>query len=104
MVPVPSSHVGLGRAQPVLQPKGPFGRDPLGIPRIDRIVSDQLLDGPQPDDGQRCAFVDGVSDDAELATRRQGWTPNPPRYTTGVLGKYAKLVQGAETGAITNVL
>ena len=24
--------------------------------------------------------------------------------TTGVLGKYAKLVQGAETGAITNTL
>ena len=32
------------------------------------------------------------------------WQPNPPRYTTGVLGKYAKLVQGAETGAITNTL
>ena len=26
------------------------------------------------------------------------------RYTTGVLGKYARLVQGAETGAITNPL
>ena len=33
-----------------------------------------------------------------------GWAPNPPRYTSGVLGKYAKLVQGAETGAITNTL
>jgi len=42
-----------------------------------------------------------VSDD-ELAKRKAGWTPNPPRYTKGVLGKYAKLVQGAETGAITN--
>ena len=42
-----------------------------------------------------------VSDD-ELAKRKAGWKPNPPRYTTGVLGKYAKLVQGAETGAITN--
>ena len=27
-----------------------------------------------------------------------------PRYTSGVLGKYAKLVQGAETGAITNII
>jgi dihydroxy-acid dehydratase len=43
-------------------------------------------------------------DDAELATRKVGWTPQAPRYTTGVLGKYAKLVQGAETGAITNTL
>ena len=37
-----------------------------------------------------------------LAARKVGWQPNPPRYTTGVLGKYARLVQGAETGAITN--
>ncbi|MBX3286946.1 MAG: dihydroxy-acid dehydratase, partial [Actinobacteria bacterium] len=41
-------------------------------------------------------------DDAELAARREGWTPLGSSYTTGVLGKYAKLVQGAETGAITN--
>jgi dihydroxy-acid dehydratase len=44
-----------------------------------------------------------VSDD-ELAERRKGWVPNRSRYTSGVLGKYAKLVQGAETGAITNTL
>jgi dihydroxy-acid dehydratase len=47
--------------------------------------------------------LDLLVDDAEMARRRDGWTPNPPRYTSGVLGKYAKLVQGAETGAITNV-
>ncbi len=40
----------------------------------------------------------------ELANRRKGWKPNAPRYTSGVLGKYAKLVQGAETGAITNII
>jgi len=39
-----------------------------------------------------------------LAKRRASWQPNAPRYTTGVLGKYARLVQGAETGAITNTL
>jgi len=44
-----------------------------------------------------------VADDV-LAARRQGWTPNAARYTTGVLGKYARLVRGAETGAITNPL
>jgi dihydroxy-acid dehydratase len=48
--------------------------------------------------------LDLLVDTAELANRMDGWTPNPPRYTTGVLGKYAKLVQGAETGAITNTL
>ncbi len=47
--------------------------------------------------------LDVLVDDAELARRREGWTPNPARYTRGVLGKYARLVQGAETGAVTNV-
>jgi dihydroxy-acid dehydratase len=48
--------------------------------------------------------LDLLVDDGEIAKRRASWSPNPPRYTTGVLGKYAKLVQGAETGAITNTL
>ena len=48
--------------------------------------------------------LDLIVGDAELARRRDGWVPNPPRYTTGVLGKYARLVQGAETGAITNTI
>jgi dihydroxy-acid dehydratase len=43
-------------------------------------------------------------DDATLAERRKGWKPNPPRYTSGVLAKFAKLVQGADKGAITNVI
>jgi dihydroxy-acid dehydratase len=37
----------------------------------------------------------------ELAARRDGWAPLPPRYTRGVLAKYSKLVQSAATGAIT---
>ncbi|HTH07412.1 MAG TPA: dihydroxy-acid dehydratase [Ilumatobacteraceae bacterium] len=48
--------------------------------------------------------LDLLVDDGELARRRASWAPLPPRYTSGVLGKYAKLVQGAETGAITNLL
>jgi dihydroxy-acid dehydratase len=39
--------------------------------------------------------------EADLGSRREGWTPNPPKYTTGVLGKYAKLVQSAAHGAVT---
>jgi dihydroxy-acid dehydratase len=48
--------------------------------------------------------LDVLIDADELRARRDGWVPNPPRYTTGVLAKYARLVQGAETGAITNPL
>ncbi|TFD68957.1 dihydroxy-acid dehydratase [Cryobacterium ruanii] len=38
---------------------------------------------------------------AELAARRDGWAPLPPRYTRGVLAKYSKLVHSAAEGAIT---
>jgi len=38
---------------------------------------------------------------AELAARRDGWAPLPPRYTRGVLAKYSKLVRSAAEGAIT---
>ena len=48
--------------------------------------------------------LDLLVDDDELARRRDGWQPNPPRYTSGVLGKYARLAQGAEKGAITNLI
>jgi dihydroxy-acid dehydratase len=38
---------------------------------------------------------------AELDRRRSGWKLPAPRYTTGVLAKYARLVTGAERGAVT---
>ena len=48
--------------------------------------------------------LDLLVDGDELAKRRASWAPIAPRYTSGVLGKYARLVQGADTGAITNTL
>lgn len=39
--------------------------------------------------------------EAELRSRLAAWTPRPPNYTAGVFAKYAKLVSGAERGAIT---
>ncbi len=74
---------------------------------------------PEATDGGPIAFVqdgdriridvptkrlDLLVDEATMAERRRGWKPNPPRYTSGVLAKYARLVQGAETGAITNII
>ncbi|MCU1447044.1 MAG: ilvD [Cryobacterium sp.] len=45
--------------------------------------------------------LDLLVDPAELAARREGWAPLPPRYTRGVLAKYSKLVQSAALGATT---
>ncbi len=39
----------------------------------------------------------------EIARRRRAWTPPPPKYTTGVLAKYAKLVSSASVGAVTDL-
>jgi dihydroxy-acid dehydratase len=52
-----------------------------------------LLDVP----GKR---LDLLVDDEELDRRRAGWKPLEPRYTSGVLAKYAKLVSSAAQGAV----
>ena len=44
--------------------------------------------------------MDVVVEDSELEERRAAFEPIPPRYTTGVLAKYAKLVGSAESGAV----
>ena len=39
----------------------------------------------------------------ELARRRAQWQAPPPRYTRGVLAKYARLVSSADRGAVTDL-
>ena len=41
--------------------------------------------------------------EAEITRRRAGWTAPQPRYTRGVLAKFAKLVSSASLGAITDL-
>jgi dihydroxy-acid dehydratase len=41
-------------------------------------------------------------DDAEMARRRQGWTAPPLKATSGVLGKYVRLVKSASEGCVTD--
>jgi dihydroxy-acid dehydratase len=41
--------------------------------------------------------------DEELEQRRANWRPLKPRYTTGVLAKYAKLVSSSSIGAVTDL-
>jgi dihydroxy-acid dehydratase len=38
----------------------------------------------------------------EIADRLKGYTPPPPRYQTGALAKYARLVGPASKGAVTS--
>ncbi|MGH9029822.1 MAG: dihydroxy-acid dehydratase [Acidimicrobiales bacterium] len=45
--------------------------------------------------------IDLLVGDSELARRRELWKLPEPRYTTGVLAKYARLVTGADRGAVT---
>lgn len=47
--------------------------------------------------------IDLIVDDAELERRKAAWKCMEPRYTSGFLAKYARLVQSASKGAITNV-
>jgi dihydroxy-acid dehydratase len=47
--------------------------------------------------------IDLMVDGAELARRQADWKLPEPRYLSGFLAKYARLAQGADKGAITNV-
>ena len=46
-------------------------------------------------------LIEVALSDAEFAERRAAWRPPAPRYTSGVLWKYAKLVGSASEGAVT---
>ena len=46
--------------------------------------------------------LDVAVSEEELSTRLRQWSPPSPRYATGVMAKYAKLVSSASQGAVTN--
>ena len=57
-------------------------------------IHDESQQGRRQTDGQ------GVDD--EIARRRAAWRQPAPRYTKGVLAKFAKLASTASKGAITD--
>jgi dihydroxy-acid dehydratase len=97
---------GLGK-DVLLLTDGRFSGGTTGL-CIGHVAPEATLGGPIAfvRDGDRIRLdlagrtLDLLVDDDELARRKEGWTPLPPRYTTGVLGKYAKLVGSAAQGAI----
>jgi dihydroxy-acid dehydratase len=45
--------------------------------------------------------LDVQNSEEEMSARLRRWAPPPPRYTSGVMAKYAKLVSSASQGAVT---
>ena len=77
----------IGHITPEAQEGGPIGLVQDG----DRIVIDAV----------KCEIGVEVSDE-ELAKRRASWTSPAPKATSGVLGKYVRLVRPASEGCVTD--
>jgi dihydroxy-acid dehydratase len=97
---------GLGR-EVLLLTDGRFSGGTTGL-CIGHVAPEAADGGPIAlvRDGDRvridvaAARLDLLVDDTELARRRASWSPPPPRYSSGVLGKYARLVGSAAQGAV----
>ncbi|WP_442946677.1 hypothetical protein [Nostoc sp. 'Lobaria pulmonaria (5183) cyanobiont'] len=60
-----------------------------------KVIASQLM--------PKIAYCSCYICDEELARRRANWQPAAPRYTKGVLAKYAKLVSSSSFGAVTDL-
>jgi dihydroxy-acid dehydratase len=109
MLAITGAMTGAGRGQDAaLITDGRFSGGTQGF-CIGHVAPEAVDGGPIAfvEDGDRIVVdianhtIDLKVDDAELAKRRESWKLPEPRYTTGVLAKYARLVTGAERGAIT---
>ena len=97
---------GLGK-DVLLLTDGRFSGGTTGL-CVGHVAPEAVDGGPSPSSatatGSGSTSPTGCSrslvDAAELESRRDGWAPLPPKYTTGVLAKYRKLVQSAAVGAV----
>lgn len=97
---------GLGK-DVLLMTDGRFSGGTTGL-CVGHIAPEAVDGGPIAfvKDGDRIRLdvangkLDLLVDEAEIAERRKGFEPLPPRYKTGVLAKYTKLVQSAAVGAV----
>ncbi|HVL27449.1 MAG TPA: dihydroxy-acid dehydratase [Acidimicrobiales bacterium] len=109
MLAVTGAMKGAGRgADTALVTDGRFSGGTHGL-CVGHVAPEAVDGGPIAfvADGDRITIdasartIDVHVDAGTLAERRQGWKLPDPRYTTGVLAKYARLVTGADQGAIT---
>ncbi|HSL67132.1 MAG TPA: dihydroxy-acid dehydratase [Actinomycetota bacterium] len=61
-----------------------------------------LRDGDRIEIDAENRRIDLLVDEADLAGRRAAWKAPPPRYQSGALAKYARLVSSASEGAVTS--
>jgi dihydroxy-acid dehydratase len=109
MLAVTAALVGAGLGDRVaLLTDGRFSGATRGL-MAGHVTPEAALGGPIAGlrDGDTIVFdldrrrLDVELDEHALAARLAGWTPPPPRYATGVLAKYARLVSPASQGAVT---
>ncbi|HEY4439704.1 MAG TPA: dihydroxy-acid dehydratase [Candidatus Elarobacter sp.] len=110
MLGVTGAIVGQGLGETVaLITDGRFSGATRGL-MIGHVAPEAFVGGPIAliEDGDTIEVdvesrrIDLLVDDATLAKRRAAWKPRPPRYTSGVFGKYAMLVGSAAQGAVTS--
>ena len=109
MLSITGALVGAGRDKRLrARHRRPLLRGTQGF-CIGHVAPEAVVGGPIAlvADGDR-VVIDAVAgsidldvDAGELARRRGRWSPPTARYTAGVLAKYARLVTGAERGAVT---
>jgi dihydroxy-acid dehydratase len=109
MLAVTGALKGVGRGADVaLVTDGRFSGGTHGF-CVGHVAPEAVDDGPIAlvADGDRIVIdarartIDLLVDQASLAGRGVGLKRPEPLYTTGVLAKYARLVTGAERGAVT---
>jgi dihydroxy-acid dehydratase len=111
MLAVTGAMKGVGRgADAALVTDGRFSGGTHGF-CVGHVAPEAVDGGPIAlvEEGDRIVIdaeahtIDLLVEPDVLEVRRTTWKPQEPRYTRGFLGKYARLAQGAERGAITNV-
>lgn len=98
---------GLGK-EVLLITDGRFSGGTTGM-CIGHVAPESEVGGPiglvQDGDTVRVSIpnrtLDLMIDEETLLERRASWKPQQPRYSTGALAKYARLVGSAERGAVT---
>ncbi|MCU1462778.1 MAG: ilvD [Acidimicrobiales bacterium] len=109
MLAITGAMKGAGRgADAALITDGRFSGGTHGF-CVGHVAPEAVVGGPIAfvEEGDRIVIdaeartIDLLVDDATIAGRKAGWKAPEPRYTRGVLAKYATLCTGAEMGAIT---